>query len=85
MRRSMTLALAAAICCGIMSAAAPVDAKVPTAVNAAPTALPDWVHPATAHAAGLKLAPQVAKRPAVLLEPSATMRVAAARGGGRTG
>ena len=68
MRRSLTLALAAALCCGILSAAVPADAKVRSMVDVAPAALPDWVHPATSHAGDLKLAPQVANRPAVLLE-----------------
>ncbi len=67
MRRSMTLA-AVALCCGLVSAAAPAGAS-----------LPDWVQPATVksenlmkaapiHSVGAKLAPQVANRPAILLE-----------------
>jgi hypothetical protein len=63
----VTLAVAAALCCGLMSAAAPAEAG-----------LPDWVQPAPAGelklqasalgATGTKLAPQVVNRPAVLLE-----------------
>ena len=66
MRRSMILAVAA-LCCGLVAAAAPAGA-----------ALPDWVQPAPvggemlkvapAGPIGTKLAPQVANRPAVLLE-----------------
>ena len=68
MRRSMTLALAAALCCGLMSAAVPVEATSLTTSAAAQVELPDWVQPAYADTAELKLMPQVAKRPAVLLE-----------------
>ena len=67
MTRSMKLAVAAAVCCGLVSAAAPAGA-----------ALPDWAQPATVksenlkaapiRSLGAKLAPQVANRPAVLLE-----------------
>jgi hypothetical protein len=69
-RRSVTLAIAVAMCCGLLSAASSADAKVLTAVSPATVALPDWVNPASSDsgAADLKLAPQVAKRPAVLLE-----------------
>ena len=68
MRRFMTLALAAALCCGLLSAVAPVDAKVLSAATPAQAQLPDWEQPATDHAADLKLVPQVANRPAMLLE-----------------
>ncbi len=73
MRRSLTLACAAALCCGLLSVA-PADATVLTASPAA-AELPDWVRPAAvtdatldAHSASAKLMPQVAKRPAMLLE-----------------
>jgi hypothetical protein len=69
------LALAVAFCCGLLSTAVPVDAKFRSATAPAepsePSAveLPDWVSPATAAPfAAAKLAPQVVRRPAVLLE-----------------
>ena len=74
MRRSVTLACAAALCCGLLSVAVPVDARV---LSAAPAAaeLPDWVRPAVIDdapygvaSATAKLMPQVANRPAILLE-----------------
>lgn len=70
MRRSVTLAIAVAMCCGLLSAAAPADAMILSTTTSAVAELPDWVQPAPTgtDAAALKLAPQVVKRPAVLLE-----------------
>jgi hypothetical protein len=71
----MTLALAAALCCGLTSAAVPVGATVLSAAGTAQVQLPDWVQPASDadwrsadRFADVKLAPQVVKRPALLLE-----------------
>jgi hypothetical protein len=70
MRRSVTLALTVALGFGLLSAAAPAGAKVPSAAVPAVADLPDWVQPADVEAgfAVTKLAPQVARRPAILLE-----------------
>ncbi len=71
MRRSVTLALAAALCCGLLSAAVPADAKVRSAASPAPVGLPSWVQPASTGdlpEATAKLVGQVVNRPAVLLE-----------------
>ena len=78
MRRSVTLAAAAALCCGILSVAAPAAAHVLSAAPPAMAKLPAWVQPASAddvaaaapiaHPDDTKSLTQVANRPAVLLE-----------------
>jgi len=75
MRRSVTLAIAAAACCGFLSVAGTADAKVLSAAQPAAFELPGWVQPAsvadlppTGGDAQPKLVPQVVNRPAVLLE-----------------
>jgi hypothetical protein len=76
----VTLAVAAALCCGLLSVADVADARARDRAQPEPDSayLPSWAQPAsigdeqpeisTARGVGAKLVPQVANRPALLLE-----------------